>query len=261
MDDEDALLYEGAKEEEGGEKSANSDSVGIKREADGSDAPGEQMPARKRTKDDDNSSEKELQRWRAAFSDHMSSIPSPKDALDLLLEAQAGEREARARADSAEKRVRALQAALRSREAEAGELRAGLNCMRACGWNERRIRADPPVAREASRLRSDADEANRRAQESREELESLKASEESKDGRMLASRIRALREENHELSAEAREGRAHQLRVELAMASVHGESLRSHLDELNAACSHHSSAPQSQQHHHHQKEQQHHQQE
>ncbi|KAK9843755.1 hypothetical protein WJX81_004983 [Elliptochloris bilobata] len=115
-----------------------------------------------------------------------------------------------------------LQQALAERNIDNVELRRQLAAARQAAdphiAQARQLLLDPAVAAEFERLKGEADAAAREARGLREELQAAHFSQESKVGRLLMAKCRALQEENEELGREAAEGRVAGLERQLALA-------------------------------------------
>lgn len=96
----------------------------------------------------------------------------------------------------------------------------------------RQVLLDPAVNREVGRLKAEAEAKARELKVAQEELQAVQFSQESKAGRMLMAKCRALQDENEEMGRELSEGRQSQLERSLVLAREQLEEMRRIYSEL-----------------------------
>ncbi|BDA49124.1 probable pre-mRNA-splicing regulator WTAP [Coccomyxa sp. Obi] len=167
------------------------------------------------------------EKWQAMAQELLPGAP-----VDPSSFRQEVERLRKAEAELAALRPREakLQTALAEKNLEILELRWRVAAARETTHpslaQARQLLTDPAVAKEFARLR---DEAEAKAQEVRrlqEELQAVNFSQESKAGRLLMAKCRALQDENEDMGRDLAEGHVHALERQLALAKTALEDMR-----------------------------------
>ncbi|GAB4813595.1 hypothetical protein N2152v2_000641 [Parachlorella kessleri] len=160
----------------------------------------------------------------------------PLTVLNELRRAATSEQAAREELSALRPREAALQAALCAKTLENLDLRRQLQAAKQASDPSvvqlRQVLLDPAVNREFSRLRAEAEAKARELKIAQEELQAVQFSQESKAGRMLMAKCRALQDENEEMGRELSEGRLTQLERSLVAAREQLEELRRVYSEL-----------------------------
>mmetsp|Transcript_23737 Transcript_23737/g.52082 ORF Transcript_23737/g.52082 Transcript_23737/m.52082 type:complete len:347 (+) Transcript_23737:93-1133(+) len=170
-------------------------------------------------------------RWRTAFKEIAAlcgfpagpgrepDIPSVVEAVQRIKTAEQSLQE---EVKLLRKREAGLQIQLAERNLEAVELRRGLQSAWAAADPNviqlKQLLLDPALNREFTRLRSELESTQKELKHVQEELAATNFTQESKVGRQLMAKCRALADENEEMARELAEGKMHELESQLAMA-------------------------------------------
>eukprot|EP00240_Pyramimonas_obovata_P005905 CAMPEP_0118933778 /NCGR_PEP_ID=MMETSP1169-20130426/12467_1 /TAXON_ID=36882 /ORGANISM="Pyramimonas obovata, Strain CCMP722" /LENGTH=337 /DNA_ID=CAMNT_0006876587 /DNA_START=82 /DNA_END=1095 /DNA_ORIENTATION=- len=163
-----------------------------------------------------------LDQWRNAFRDEAKGgEPDPGTVLDSLLALRSVDRKMQEQAREHKKTENALLFRLAAKEQEVQEMKTQLHDLRqtkqADTAETHKLLLDPAVHREFTRLKSELEEQKRQLKAAQEELESVKYTPDSKNGRRLRARLQTWQKENEELALLVSEGKVHRLECELAM--------------------------------------------
>lgn len=183
-----------------------------------------------------------LRLWQDAFAEVQGpaqGLGGPSDPRSLakdLVRLRAFESKAREQLETLERREAALQVAVAERSLENVELRRRLaTTSEACHGPLLQVNTlilDPAVAREFGDMRRALDERGEEIKRLKEELTAVQFSQESKAGRMLMAKCRALQEENEEMGKDLAEGKVSGLERQLAVAREYAAQLRRQFLEL-----------------------------
>ncbi|KAK9864827.1 hypothetical protein WJX84_007078 [Apatococcus fuscideae] len=100
----------------------------------------------------------------------------------------------------------------------------------------RQLLLDPAVHREFQRLQHDAESKAQEIKQLKDELKAVSFSQESKAGRLLMAKCRALQDENEEMGKELSEGKVHALERQVALAKGYVDDMRKGYNELEDHC-------------------------
>ncbi|KAL6750201.1 hypothetical protein V8C86DRAFT_3110040 [Haematococcus lacustris] len=199
----------------------------------------------------------EANKWRAAFKEvaalmagsgpggaALAGAPGREPDVQLVVEAVQRMRKQNGSMQEELKELRrreaALQVALAERNLEAAELRREAGAAVVAGEASvvqlKQLLLDPAVSREYARLKGELEEAQRDVKKLQEELAVAHFSQESKIGRQLMTKCRALADENEEMGRELTEGKVHQLEAQLTLSKGFADELRAQLAELAEHC-------------------------
>lgn len=134
------------------------------------------------------------------------------------------------------RREAALQLQLAERKLEGAELRKELNTAWAAADPNvvqlKQLLLDPALNREFNRMKAELEATQKELKHVQEELVAVTYTQESKIGRQLVAKCRALADENEEMGRELAEGKMHQLEAQLSMAKDYAADMRSSFAEL-----------------------------
>mmetsp|Transcript_32009 Transcript_32009/g.38751 ORF Transcript_32009/g.38751 Transcript_32009/m.38751 type:complete len:300 (-) Transcript_32009:278-1177(-) len=167
-----------------------------------------------------------LAQWRNAFRDEAKD---PGTVVDNLLALRASQRKLQEQVRDYNKRENGILLRLQAKEAENLELKSSLQDMKQIhqppNAEVHKLMLDPAVHQEFLRLQAEVEEGKKALKAANEELESVKYTAESKNGRRLRARLQFWQKENEELATHVSEGRLHRLECEIAL-------LRDYLNDL-----------------------------
>mmetsp|Transcript_4021 Transcript_4021/g.6865 ORF Transcript_4021/g.6865 Transcript_4021/m.6865 type:complete len:345 (+) Transcript_4021:152-1186(+) len=163
-----------------------------------------------------------LDQWRNAFRDEAKGgDPDPGLVLDSLLALRSVERKLHEQARDHTKTENALLFRLAAKEQEVHEMKTQLHDLKQTKQAEtaetHKLLLDPAVHREFVRLQGEVEEQKKQLHAANEELEAVKYTPDSKNGRRLRARLQTWQKENEELALLVSEGKVHRLECELAM--------------------------------------------
>jgi len=162
-----------------------------------------------------------LDKWTVTFKEEGAGDLDPAVVLESLQTLRASEQKLQEQVRDYKKRENALMFRVSAKEQEMQEVKTSLLDARqqSLGENKevRRLLLDPVLHKEFTRLQSESQDAGKALRALQEELEAVKYSAESKNGRRLRARLQMWQKENEELAAQVSEGTVHHLECELAL--------------------------------------------
>lgn len=176
-------------------------------------------------------SQAQVDKWRGAFRDVAKAcglgIPSNRDpevgqVVQIVTDIQASVKQLKDENRNMRHQEAALHVQLAEKNLENIELRRSLNN----SWQAtepsilqvKQLLLDPAINREFQRLKSEVEDSHKEVRRVQEELEVVTFTQESKAGRQLMAKCRALQEENEEMGRELSDSRAQQLQTQLDVA-------------------------------------------
>ncbi|KAK9813270.1 hypothetical protein WJX72_011713 [[Myrmecia] bisecta] len=181
-----------------------------------------------------------LEEWQSSFRNAASGSVDPAAIMAELRKAREADATFQAQLDQAQQKEAALQMQLAERTMENIDLRRQLHQARQAAdptiAQVRQLLLDPAVAREFQRLREEVEGKAKEVKQLQEELQAVNFSQESKAGRMLMAKCRALQDENEEMGRELSEGKVHALERQVALAKGYVEDMRKNYVELEDHC-------------------------
>ncbi|MEW5307025.1 MAG: hypothetical protein WDW36_009446 [Sanguina aurantia] len=185
-------------------------------------------------------------RWRSAFKQVASMCgytlqtgkePDVPAVLESVQRLKAAEASTQAEVKALRQREAALQISLAERNLEGVELRREV-AGAVAGADPaiiqlKQLLLDPAVGREFTRLRGDLEIAQMALKTAQEDLSAVAFTQESKIGRQLMAKCRALQAENEDMGMELAEGKLQALSSQLAAAKGYADAMRGNFMELS----------------------------
>ncbi|KAK9821853.1 hypothetical protein WJX74_005427 [Apatococcus lobatus] len=180
------------------------------------------------------------ERWRAKAEASTSGRTNSDAAKQNARSGRSNEQRLQTELAAARQKEANLQAQVAEGVLEAVELRRQLHAARAAAdpniIQVRQLLLDPAVHREFQRLHHDAESKAQEIKQLKDELKAVSFSQESKAGRLLMAKCRALQDENEEMGRELSEGKVHALERQVALAKGYVDDMRKGYNELEDHC-------------------------
>ncbi|XP_057864014.2 FKBP12-interacting protein of 37 kDa isoform X2 [Cryptomeria japonica] len=184
--------------------------------------------------------EDELEKWRSVFQNESfiptGTCPEPGIVVTAVQNLRSSEESLKEQLEKARKKEAAFIVNFAKREQEITELKAAVRDLKSQlklpSLKARRLLLDPAIHEEFTRLKSAAEEKDKKIKELEENLAAVNFTTQSRMGKLLMAKCRTLQEENDEIGMMASEGKIHELGMKLKLQKNQNFELRRQIQEL-----------------------------
>ncbi|KAK1427661.1 hypothetical protein QVD17_16353 [Tagetes erecta] len=182
----------------------------------------------------------EVLKWHSAFQKE-SFIPSgssvePRVVVNYLQNLKSSEESLREQLEKAKKKEAAFIVTIAKREQEIADLKAAVRDLRSqlkpLSMQARRLLLDPAIHEEFMRLKNLVEEKDKKVKELLDNVSAVNFTPQSKTGKNLMDKCKALQKENEEIGNQAKEGKIHELLMNIASQKSQNVELRSQYEGL-----------------------------